>query len=397
MAIKCGTGWPAVHSVKVSLVFSDYRGQFPSGEREVVHAEHRALERAGLDVQLVTASTDAGMRLPFYGPRAAARVASGFGRSPLEDLESFAPDVVHVHNIFPNFGHRWLARLRRPLVLTLHNYRAICAQGSLYREGSPCTLCPDGRRWSAIRHRCYRDSAIATIPLALANAGGLSRDPLVQRADAVVVVSSRQQAIFRRYGLPEAKTILSPSFLPDSVLGTQGQSGVRAGWLFVGRMDAQKGPLDLLAHWPTGEALTAVGDGPQLQAVRDAAPIGTLITGRASRETVVHLMTGVEGLVFTSTAYETQGLVYLEALAAGTPVISLRGSATADAVESEGTGVVIDDLSQFSEAMSEVRDRWQLFSQNCITSRVENYSEAVWVEQRLKLYSDLVDHAPMAG
>src|SRR6266702_8426604 len=93
-------------------------------------------------------------------------VATGFGADPTEDLRRFAPDVVHVHNLLPNFGTRWLDRWPGPVVATLHNFRSMCPAGTLYRSGHVCTACPDGNPGAALRHACYRGSTLATLPLA---------------------------------------------------------------------------------------------------------------------------------------------------------------------------------------------------------------------------------------
>ena len=157
--------------MRIAVVHSFYSGQ-PSGENEAVRDQVRALRAAGHDVDLFAAHTDelAGDRL--YPLRAALRVATGRGASPLSRLRAHAPDVVHVHNLFPNFGRSWVCEWDGPLIATLHNYRPLCARATLYREGAECTRCPDGERWAGLRYGCYRDSRAATLPLALAGRHG---------------------------------------------------------------------------------------------------------------------------------------------------------------------------------------------------------------------------------
>src|SRR4051812_31099182 len=69
---------------------------------------------------------------------AAFAVASGYGASPLSALSRFKPDVVHVHNLFPNWAWRWLNEWDGPLVATLHNFRPLCAAGTLFRDDHNC-------------------------------------------------------------------------------------------------------------------------------------------------------------------------------------------------------------------------------------------------------------------
>ena len=59
-------------------------------------------------------------------------------RSIAESLADFAPDVVHIHNIFPLVTPSILYACRDasvPVVATLHNYKLGCASGTLFRDG----------------------------------------------------------------------------------------------------------------------------------------------------------------------------------------------------------------------------------------------------------------------
>jgi hypothetical protein len=65
-------------------------------------------------VRIIAARTDALVSNGGYKLRSTVTVTvtvatgSGSGPSPLKDLEEFRPDVVHVHNLFPNWGTGWL-------------------------------------------------------------------------------------------------------------------------------------------------------------------------------------------------------------------------------------------------------------------------------------------------
>ena len=46
--------------------------------------------------------------------------------------------------------------------MTVHNYRLMCLNGMLLRDGRPCEDCVGRSPWAGVRHRCYRDSVIAS-------------------------------------------------------------------------------------------------------------------------------------------------------------------------------------------------------------------------------------------
>jgi hypothetical protein len=84
------------------MVHSFYSSAQPSGENTVVLNEVDALRRAGHEVALFAAHTDELEGEVFYKLRSGMRVATGYGRNPLKAINDFSPDVVHVHNLFPN-------------------------------------------------------------------------------------------------------------------------------------------------------------------------------------------------------------------------------------------------------------------------------------------------------
>jgi hypothetical protein len=51
--------------------------------------------------------------------------------------------------------------------MTLHNYRLLCANGMLFRDGRPCEDCVASHPWHGVRHGCYRASKAVSVPAAV--------------------------------------------------------------------------------------------------------------------------------------------------------------------------------------------------------------------------------------
>ena len=71
------------------------------------------------------------------------------------------PDVIHCHNTFPLISPSvyWAAaRQGVPVVQTLHNYRLVCINPYLYRNGRICEDCLGRSPLRGVIHRCYRGS-----------------------------------------------------------------------------------------------------------------------------------------------------------------------------------------------------------------------------------------------
>ncbi|MCX5060157.1 glycosyltransferase family 4 protein [Streptomyces sp. NBC_00201] len=373
--------------MKIAVVHSFYTAGKPSGENALVRDQVRALGAAGHTVELFAAHTDELARDPLYPLRAAARVASGRGNSPLARLREFAPDVVHVHNLFPNFGRSWVRHWVGPLVATLHNYRPMCAAATLYRAGAVCTSCPDGDPWAALRYGCYRGSRAATLPLAWAGRHGPARDPLLARADRIVVNSGLSERTYRRAGVPAERLMLVPNFV-DAPQSDQTPGHDTGRWLVAGRLSAEKGVLELLRQWPAHEPLDVVGGGELLADCKAAAPSSVRFLGQLDRAELCRRMASWRGLIFPSRWYEVQPCVQIEALAAGLPTLAFEGSSVADSVREHGTGLVTQWSKPLAPVVAEAATRFPSLRDHCRQVYADHFTERSWITRIARAYEE---------
>lgn len=255
--------------MKIAIVHSSYRSG-SSGENAVVEASIRTLEEAGHQVKLISKDSKLVQQSLASSLRAGARVASRRGQSPLEEIKGFKPDVVHVHNLFPNWSEAWIQKLDTPLVATLHNFRRLCAAGTLNLGGTHCTLCPRLGSQNAILNRCYRDSRLKSVPLAIATANP-SSDRLLSRANRVIFITDQARKARAPFVSPNVleKSVVIPNAIEDPRSTSQEEyqqqtasDRARRPWLYLGRLSSEKGILELLANWPKEAELVVAGDGP---------------------------------------------------------------------------------------------------------------------------------------
>ena len=400
-------------ALRVGIVHSFYASGQPSGENEAVRDQAHALREAGHEVTVVAVHTDELAGARSYPLQAAATVAGGRGRTPIAALRGFDPDVVHVHNLFPNFARGWVRRWDGPLVATLHNYRPLCAGGTFYRSGETCTKCLDGDRWAALRHGCYRQSRVATAPLAWANRGGAARDPLLLRADRLVVLSDLSRRMYLRSGVDAGRMALIPNFVAEpeppyrpprtpipraaSCDGGVTNVGGLGGWVFVGRLTVEKGVLELLRRWPADEHLDIVGDGELLAAARAAAPASVHFLGRMDRAELRRRLPGWRGLIFPSRCLEGAPLVEVEALAAGLPVLAFDGSSVAENVRMRGTGAVVSWDRPLPPALTAAGAGFPDLRAHCRRVFEDHFSERTWLRNTLEVYQDALSARTAAG
>jgi glycosyltransferase involved in cell wall biosynthesis len=374
--------------VKIAIVHS-YYGAGPSGENDVVDSQAMALRDAGHSVELIARRTDDLVSKRLYKVKSGLTVASGFGPSPLKRLKDFQPDIVHVHNLFPNWGTSWLRQWEGPVVATLHNFRSMCPSGVLFRDGSSCTLCIGGNTLHAVKYACYKESRVATLPIAIASRGGVTRNELLNRANKVVLLSSLAKDQFVSAGLNANKIAMIPNFVSPSRIP---KVELSSSYLFAGRLSAEKGILELASSWPDGPKLLICGDGPlrpQLEGIVSYRKNIELL-GMLSKSEVRERMSSATGLIFSSLWLEGLPTVYLEALAAGLPVIAKSGSSVAVDVLDSGAGLVFETWNQLAGHTESLEAHRDAMSGRALSSFKEKYSTHTWLLSMESCYRELL-------
>lgn len=377
--------------MRIAFVHSFYSSRNPSGENRAVEAEASALRKAGHEVRVYAARTDDTEGSPIHPMSSALRVATGIGRSPLKDLQRDKPDVVHIHNLFPNWGSRWIASLEVPMVTTLHNFRPLCANGLLFRDGGICTLCPDGERFAGVKHKCYRDSRPATLPLALANRKGPSGHPALRFARRVIVLSERSRSIYVQAGIPSEHLVVWPNFLPSELDPGWGGDGEGEGWLYVGRLSPEKGIGRLVEDWPADRPLTLMGDGIERARCEEGARGKAIqMVGLQDRPTIIAAMRRSVGLVFPSLCLESFPLVYAEAMAAGLPVLAWKPNVLSDSTAIDGTGASVSWEQDLTTALTDAERLFPGLRPGCRGFFDARLSEEAYVARAVELYASIL-------
>ena len=379
--------------MRIVLVHSFYASDTPSGENDVVLAQANLLSRHGHEVLVVSKSTDEMKRRLGYAVVAGIRVATGAGSNPNADIEAFGPDVVHVHNLFPNFGTRWLKHTKFPIVASMHNYRQVCANGLLYRNGEPCFKCVQST-WPAIRHSCYRDSRLSTVPLALALRGGADTSPLLTAAQIVCVPSERAFDNFLKFGVPAEKLRLVPYSIPNE-RGLEDPNNSYRHWLFAGRVSVEKGLRELLAVWPRGERLDIAGAGPDAETLAATRAPNVRFLGHVAQKSLSRSLPNYEGLVLPGRSPEGIPSIALHALAAGVPVVARPGNGAADLIEAAKVGAIYpeDTTRHLVEALSRVRDGGLALRKLARQVFESQFTEGIWLQNMENIYQKVASHS----
>ena len=336
------------------------RYQERGGEDGVFEAEQALLRRCGHEVLTIEFDNHAIPASP--SPVQAARLAAGTvwsraaARRVARAVAEHRPEVVHIHNTFPLASpsvYRAARSAGAAVVQTLHNFRLVCPNALLYRDGHVCEACVGARvPLPGVRHACYHGSRAQTGVIAAMLAVHRARGTYRREVDRYIALTDAARRVFIAGGLPAEKIALKPNFLDPA---PEPAAGPGDHFLFAGRIAEYKGVHLLPRAWAKLAApppLRIAGDGPELAALQ-ASTRGlraVQVLGRVSRDEVLAELRGARALIFPSLWYEAFPLTIVEAFACGRPVIASRHGAMAELIEDGRTGLLFtpgdaDDLA----------------------------------------------------
>jgi glycosyltransferase involved in cell wall biosynthesis len=327
------------------ILIAHNRYKYAGGEDTAMRSEADMLLAAGHQVELLVVD-NAEIQTQSDKIIAAASLFHSRRSNRLmeEVLERFRPDVVHIHNWFPLLSPSVIAVAREagvPVVHTLHNFRMLCANVALYRDGEICHECLNkALPLGGVIHGCYSGSRIGTSLITAA----LAYHRLALTWDAVstfIAVSEFQRELLIEGGLNPAQVVVKPNFVKDTHEVGDGRGGYA---LFVGRLTQEKGIRTVLKVWEKKKArlpLKILGTGPLADEVRQRAVrlADVEYVGHQSSADVYGAMAAAKFLIFSSEWYEPFALTIVEALSRGTPVIAADIGANAALVEEGRTGL----------------------------------------------------------
>jgi len=257
-------------------------------------------------------------------------------------------DAIHIHTPFvAHYSGTWLAKqLELPCVESYHTF----FEEYLYHY---IPFLP--RNWLKTIARKFSRSQCNSV-------------------DRLVVPSTPMLEVLKDYGVTATAEIIPTGILPEHFSIGNGDAFREKHWiekdrpvmLYLGRVAHEKN-IDFLLHVAAevkkridNVLMIVTGEGPAVGALKKLATEldineNIMFIGYLSREQELPDCYAAANVFVFASRTETQGLVLLEAMAAGTPVVSTAVMGTADVLEDkEGALIAEETVSNFSKKVIRV-------------------------------------------
>lgn len=249
-------------------------------------------------------------------------------------------DLVHIQCAGPNayYAHHAARELNLPLILSAQGELTMDATGLYQKSG-----------WMrGVLREILRDAAQIT---------ACSRDSLqdIENFAQPLSLAGRSRVIYNGISLAD---FAPTNDAPDAA------TSARPSVFAMGRFVRQKGFDVLIEAWKRAELnefdLIIAGAGPEQNALETLAAGAKNVQfwGRANRADVVQLLHGCAWFVLPSRV-EPQGIVNLEAMAAGRAVVASRTGGVPEIVLDGQTGILVepDNVEALADALREMAAR----------------------------------------
>jgi glycosyltransferase involved in cell wall biosynthesis len=372
----------------------------PGGEISVLESEAELLRSKGIEVDQYFVDNDA--EISGLGNKIKAAKNIVWSTESLNNvrmaIQASKPDVVHVHNFFIHISpsvYKACNLEKVPVVQTLHNFRTCCAAANLMRDDHTCQDCVGKFPGPALKHKCYRGSLAATIPLVLMQQVNRWNGSFTERCSGYICLSEFAKEIFTRSGLPNNKLHVKPNFATDHGASTKKRENKI---VFIGRIVDEKGPHILVDAWlkaqPKGWTCHVLGEGDMKDDLMAKSKDCESLKwhGWVSKEEVEEFIETSKFVIMTSTCYEGFPLALAEALSYGTPAIVPNHGAMPEIMQTPEIGFAAEpsnpeDFAKVIIEATQITDQdWQTRSQAARQRFEQNYTPEANFHALMEIY-----------
>lgn len=364
----------------------------------VINSELKGLSSRGIDVKLIEVKHKNILEYSFL-EKVDLFINKGKKIKTLkEHVIDFKPDVIHIHNIFPFFRENlWTDRVltKYKKVFHLHNFYPVCLNSFCYINGNVCNYCmTNNNYYHAIKLACYDNSKIKTYITTINRPKPKEWLCNIFKFNRYIAVSKFLKEKYTEFGIDESIITDIPNGIEVSESVSYDSEGSYV--LFLGNVVLSKGieiVCQLAAINPAIKFVLA-GSGRDLNYImakyKDLSNIE--FVGYVENEAKANLIKKSKFMLFPNQSWEAFGLVILESLNYGKPVITSGFGGTSELVTDGINGIIVhsNELEDYNSAINSIWNNKTKFSFEQWNLELKKHSFQQHINSLVSLYEDVL-------
>lgn len=397
---------------KLNILIVHNYYQFAGGEDVVVENESNLLKKNGHKVVLYTRHNNEIKNynllkkvLLFFDTIFSIRTYKEVKRI----IKQEKIDIVHVHNTMPLISPSvyWAAfKSKVPVIQTIHNFRLVCPNGLLFRNNTVCEDCINHSLFSAIKHKCYKNSFLNTLAVITM----LKFNRVIgtyKKVNKYIVLSDFSKHKLEKIiesGYMEIKKNFIPNddFENNLELNNKLQLEIDNNYfIFAGRLEASKGIFFLIDAWKEIEDLKLYifGSGPEENNIKELINLNKInnikIFGKCERNKLFNYIKKSKAVIVPSLLYEGLPMIIIETFAFGKPIVATKIGNLKELIKEGKNGLLFspNNKEEFKEKICRLIKDDNLYRSLCegaYKEFIDNYSERINYSEIMRIYNNLL-------
>lgn len=338
-------------------------------------------------------------------------------------LDTFNPDVFHLHTLSPSLGATHLLHLKRigyNTIITTHLPNFTCSRGDLLRNGKEvcdgvveynkcmkCVLQKKGVKNSSVRNILVNVSKFKSIRNLFPGLSDIfhkqEQISIFKGMNKIITVSNWQKEVLLKNDFEESKiSIVRQSVFSDFITHTKiNPIGAKIKFGYIGRIVPEKGfhlISEAIKELPTNTFELYVAALKSENHI-DYYNKQKLITEKSAvhwheninAEEIKSFLDGIDVLLVPSTWLETGPYVIFESLARKVPVIAFNKGGSVELIENGRNSILVNTESEFKLAIEKCIKQPNGLNALIANINLDRTTERMYSEME-KIYTEIIKH-----
>jgi glycosyltransferase involved in cell wall biosynthesis len=317
-------------------------------------------------------------------------------------LDDFQPEIVHIHNIYHQLSPAILFEIKKrkiPVVMTVHDFKIINPNHSLYLNGKNYDRCRNGKYYQCLLDRCYKNSYTQSFGAMLeAYWHNSILKTYKKNIDLYIAPSQFVRNTLIEWGINGEKINVINHFIPENntkilqntVINMSNRDNVRYAF-YYGRISREKGVDTLLKIFSKLDRIKlylagSIEDGLELPKNGKVVYLGYLDQDELKKYISQSLF-----VVSGSKLPETFGLTALEAISRGKPFIGFNAGAFSEIIQNGENGYLAKNELELEKIILMMVDEKKEFnSDDMKEDSFFKFNSNIYFTKLMKIFSSLV-------